>query len=65
MADEEANGCVMVIIVAVCAAIASMILTESIIAGSWRKWAIERGVAEYDSQTGKWREIPCKCEGAK
>lgn len=64
MADR--SGCGMLLF--------SLTLTTAVVAGivygdavdsAWRKWAIGRGVAEYDPQTGKWREKPCKCEVVK
>ena len=42
-----------VVIIAATAACASSITTMR-----WREWAVERGVARYNPQTGEWEEQP-------
>lgn len=36
----------------------SIAFATSLVDKSWRIWAVEKGVAEYDRATGKWTELP-------
>ena len=36
----------------------AMIISTASVDKSWRDWAVQKGVAEYDRTTGKWTELP-------